>query len=538
MTAGRFTAAEAPPVINLAFAWLMAVAVMVLLWFLPGSGGALQTLTDWHDQSVFLSAARQTIEQGLPDDWTRARVGPAYIGLTLAVGALFNLAPDLALILLSRLTFVACAGVLTFIALRQRAHAGPAMQLVLVAAAALSLLSSVWSRSFDIPWTHFVAAGVLGAMVLVSLTRLPLAVRAVLVGALAVILAQTRMFEALVALIAGGLLLPLVLLRHWGDLRMRPAATLSAGLLQVALPAVAGGALAFAAVGFLSHNWSLYEQYGDVEGMVLAPQLAPLKAVQLFWDPCFATVCEFAPRKFVSPLADSFDAWRQPLFLQLPSLAAAALCLVVLLILRPIKTLQLPLGLWFAVIAAGGITLAYVSGAPSGSGHLKYGFFRDFIAPLMLLSCAFIAAIAIQRADEGRWRVGLVVPLALYFVVVIGLMALRPFGLPPLTWAEVARFEVTSTCTGGSCRFGLTAFGTDGKPQPYNDLGYVVCTNEKLDRPIQRVAELQVDAASCGRIAIIPVAAGIMLTPDGQPFVKPGLDLAKATDSITVPPLP
>lgn len=538
MTAGRFAATEAPPLTNLVFAWLMAVAVMVLLWLLPGSGGALQTLTDWHDQSIFLSAARQTIEQGLPDDWTRVRVGPAYIGLTLAVGALFNLTPELSLILLSRLTFVACAGVLTFIALRQRAHAGPSMQLVLVAAAALSLLSSVWSRSFDIPWTHFVAAGVLGAMVLVSLTRLPLAIRAVLVGALAVTLAQTRMFEALVASIAGGLLLPLVILRHWRDLRARPVATLRTSLLQVALPAAAGGVLAFAAIGALSHNWSLYEQYGDVDGMVLAPQLAPLKAVQLFWDPCFATVCEFAPRRLVSPLADSFDAWQQPLFLQLPGLAASALCLLVLLILRPMRTLQLPLGLWFAVIAAGGITLAYLSGAPSGSGHLKYGFFRDFMAPLMLLSCAFIAAIAIQRADEGRWRVGLIVPLMLYFVVVIGLMALRPFGLPPLSWAEVARFEVTSTCTGGSCRFGLTAFGTDGKPQPYNDLGYAVCTNEKLDRPVQPVAELQVDAARCGRIAIIPVAAGVMLTPDEQPFVEPGLDLAKAGDSITVPPLP
>lgn len=539
MTASNSSArGEGPPTANLAFAWLIALIVMVGLYLPPGSGIALQTMADWHDQAIFLRAAVETIEQGIADERTRALVGPAYIGLTLATGSVFGVTPDVALMLLSRLTFVACAGILSLVAIRDRAHSGPAMQFLLVAVGVLALVTSVWFRVFDVPWTHFVAAALLGAIVLVSLTRLPLAVRSVLVGALAILLAQTRMFEALLALVAVALILPLAVFRHWQAIRSRPVAALKASLLHVALPAIGGGVIGFVAVGLLSHNWSLYEQYGNQAGMVLAPQLAPIKAVQLFWDTCFATVCEFAPVLTVQPFSDSLDSWRQPLLLQLPGLAAAAAGLLVLLVLRPIRTLQLPLGVWFAVLAAGGTVLAYVSGAPSGSPHLKYGFFRDFIAPMMLLICAFVAALATQRATDGRWGARLAVPLVVFFAVLVGLTALRPVGLPQLTSAHVSQFRISSSCEGGVCSFGLAALDGGGEALPYNDLAYVTCENRPMEKPLQRVSELQVEAADCPHVSIVPIAAGVLYTPEGNSFLKPGLDLAEPSDSISLPSRP
>lgn len=509
--------------------WLIAAVVVACLAFWPGSGMGPSTLADWHDQALFLRAATQTLEHGLPDSETQTLVGPAYVGLTLAVGWLSGLDPAGALVLLSRLTFVACAAILATVAAGYRARADIAFQLALGAMALLSLATSVWFRFFDIPWTHFVAAGLLGAVVLVSLSRTPLTIRSALIGALAIALVQTRLFEALVALIAAAMILPLATARHWRSLRTQPATA----LLQISLPAISGGALAFAAIGAVSHNWSLYQQYSDQAAIVLTLELAPLKAVQLFWDTCFATVCEFAAAPAVPVLIDSFDAWRQPLFLQLPGLIAAAAGLAVLFALRPRRVLQLPLGVLFAILAAGGLVLAYISGAPSGSPHLKYGFFRDFVPALILLTGALIGALAAQRAEDGRTAGALLVPLIIYFAVLFGLTALRPVGLPPVVGAHVARLGIASSCSAGDCTFSLKALAASGEALPYNDLAYVTCTGDPQFRPIWRVSELKADAASCRRIAIIPLASGLLHTPEGGSIGA--LDLALPADKVAIP---
>lgn len=527
--------AERPTPANLAFAWLIALIAVAGLALSPGSGYAPHALADWHDQQIFLSAAEQTIEQGLPDAANRMLVGPAYVGLTVTLAALFGLSAGDALILLSRITFVACMAILALVAIRDRARAEPRVQLVFVAVAVLSLLTSVWFRVLDIPWTHFVAAALLGGMVLVSLSRIPLAARAALVGVLAVFLVQTRLFEALVALIAACLIAPVAVWRNWADIRPRPAATLGRAALHLVLPALVGGVVALAAIGLMSHNWSLYQQYENEPGMVIRPELAPLKTVQLFWDTCFATLCDYAASPTVSPLADSFDSWRQPLLLQLPGLAAAVAGLLVWLAQRPSRVLKLPLGVLFAILTAGGTILAYVSGAPSGSPHLKFGFFRDFIAPLLLLTTAFIAALATQR---GRAGAGLIAPMAVYFIVLLGLTALRAVGLPTLPGPRVSQLQITSSCVAGECTFGLLASDAAGNAVPYDDLAYVECLAAPLQRPVLRISQLRLDAGSCPRVGIVPVATGLLYTPDDANFRSPGLDLGKLSDSVTVPPKP
>lgn len=369
------------------------------------------------------------------------------MGLTVTLAALFNLSAGDALILLSRVTFVACMAILALVAIRDRARVEPRVQLVFVAIAVLSLLTSVWFRVLDIPWTHFVAAALLGGMVLVSLSRIPLVVRAALIGALAAFLVQTRLFEALVALIAACLIVPVAVWRNWAGLRARPAAALGKGVLQLAVPALVGGIVAFAAISLMSHNWSLYQQYDDQPGMVIRPELAPLKAVQLFWDTRFATLLDYAAAPVVSPLADSIDSWRQPLLLQLPGLAAAAAGLLAWVALRPSRA----------------------------------GFFG---------------------------------PAAVYFIVLFGLMALRAVGLPAVPGPQVGQLQITSSCSAGRCAFAPIA-------SDYDDLAYVECPAAPLQRPVQRISQLRVDAAACPRVGIVPVATGLLYTPDDAHFLTP-----------------
>jgi len=509
--------------------WLVAAITVACLSFWPASGLGRTSLSEWNDQLIFLRALTQTLQQGLPDAETRTLVGPAYVGLGVAAHWLSG--PDLgqALILLSRLTFAACAGILATVATTYRAQAGIGLQLALAVVVVLSLGTSVWFRFADIPWTHFVAAAQLGSILLVSLSRMPLALRSALIGALGVLLLQTRLFEALVALVAGGMIVPVAMVRYWRPLSSRPAALLS----RLALPAILGGAVAFVAIGALSHNWTLYEQYRNQAGMVLSPELAPLKAIQLFWDTCFATVCAFNSA-LVSPWI--LDSWRQPLLLQLPGLVAAGAGVLTLVLLRPRRALRLPLGVLFATLAAGGLVLAYVSGAPSGSPHLKYGFFRDFVPPLVLLTGAFIAAVATQRAADRRTGPALLLSLGVYFVLVLGLTALRPIGLPPLPGSHVARFELASSCIAGSCSFDLKAIGMSGEALPYNDLAYVTCSADPQFRPLRRVSELTVNPADCPSVTIIPLASGLVYTPLAAAFEDNPLDLALPADRISVPP--
>jgi len=524
------TVVGAPADSSMAVAWFVALLALASVAFWPATGYGPRSVYEWYDQSFLLRAAMQTLELGLPDAETRTLAGPGYIALTLGLGWISGTPPAEALIFLSRLTFVVAAAILATVAIRYRAQASIGFQLALGAVAALVLASSVWFRFSDIPWTHFVAAALLGGMVLVSLTKLPLPARAALIGALAVGLMQTRLFEAMVAGIAAVMILPFVLVRYWQPLRAWPVSA-----LLVALPFVAGAAVVFAAIGLRTNNWSIYQQYSDLHGMVLTPELAPTKVVQLFWDTCYATVCGITGSSVVSPLADTIDSWRQPLLLQLPGLIGAAAGLATLVVLRPRRALQLPLGVIFAMITSGGLVIAYTSGVPAGSPHLNYGFFRDFMPALMLLTTAFIGALATQRVDDGRTRPALVAALVVFFTVTIGLAGLRAVGLPQIPGAHVDRFEFASSCPDGSCTFTLRAIGPTGEVLPYNDLAYVMCAVDPSLPPVQRVSQMRVDAKACGWMTIVPAASGLLYAPQDDVLFDHPLDLSTPTDTVVFP---
>jgi hypothetical protein len=508
---------------------LIALVVIALLMLPRPSGAGLQTIADWHDQAVFLDAVVQS-ETGLPEPGLQAKVGPAYIALTRAIAQISSLGAAEALIVLSRLTLLVCIAVLMTVALRDRSQTGIAFQLLLAAVAVFSLITSVWYFFSDIPWTHYVAAALLGGIVLTSLSGARVALRSALVGALAITLVQTRLFEAMVAGIAALVIAPVGIVRYWS--RRAEWMTLVRGML---LPCVAGAVAGFVLIGWLSHNWSIYQQYSSEEAMVVTLQMLPTKAIQLFWDTCYATLCSVAEAPRTNYFADSFNSWRQPLLLQLPGLFGAAAGLLLLMALRPDQILGLPLGIMFAVVTAGGLIVAYTSGAPSGSPHLKYGFFRDFMPALILLTTAFIAALARQRALE-RSSTTTLVPLIAFFAVVVGLTALRPVGLPRIPDSDVTRYEIVSTCSGEICSFELRALNAAGEVMPYNDLGFVTCRGGTRPPSVTRVSELRVSAADCSFVSIKPVASGLIYAPEGRGFDDDRLDLSLPTDITVVPP--
>ncbi|MBK8086363.1 MAG: hypothetical protein IPK28_22470 [Devosia sp.] len=460
----------------------------------------------------------------------RAKVGPGYIAVTRMLSRVVGLGPAESLIILSRLTFFACALLMLTVALRQRAGAGIAFQAALAAVAVLALVSSVWLPFTDIPWTHFVAAALLGAIVVVGMSGLSLRWRSALIGALAIALAQTRQFEAMVALVAAMLVAPLALARHWQVLRARPVIALR----DLALPLAAGAVAAFVVIGVFSHNWSFFRQYQNGSGMVLTPQLAPTKAIQLFWDTCYATLCDLTAAPTTGFIADSYNSWKQPLLLQLPGLAGAVAGLAALVALRPRHIPRLPIGIVFACVTGGGLVLAYVSGAPSGSPHLRYGFFRDFIPPLVLLTTAFVGVLAVWRDEMRRSTVPLVAALAVFFVTTLLFTGLRTVGLPRIGGPDIARFETISSCIGGKCAFELRVLDAAGQATAYDDLALVICTGSRQPEVV-RISALSVDATECASLVAYPLASGLLYTPLGKGFERDALDLTLPSDTSSVP---
>jgi hypothetical protein len=512
---------------SIAISLLIALAVVALLMLPRSSGSGLQTIADWHDQSVFLKAVVQS-DTGLPEPGLRELVGPAYIALTRFIVRITSLGPAEGLVILSRLSLLACAAILMTVALKDRSRTGAIFQVLLGVVVVLSLATSVWYFFSDIPWTHFVAAALLGGIVLASLAGSSLAIRSAVIGALAIALVQTRLFEAMVAGIAALVIAPIAALRY----RSRFAEWRLA-LRNGVLPALAGAAASFVMIGWLSHNWALYQQYSGSEGMVLTPELLPLKAIQLFWDTCYATLCSNAEPPKARYFADTFNNWQQPLLLQLPALAASAAGLLALVALRPRRVLRLPLGVMFAAVTAGGLVIAYTSGAPSGSPHLKYGFFRDYMPALILLTTAFVATMAHQRAQHSD-KTATRVSLAVFLAVVLGLTALRPIGLPRIPDGDVARFEIASTCEADACTFGLKAFSPSGALVPYSDLAYVVCRGGERPEGVARLSELRLSPSECPNVVARLVATGLLYTPEGRGFDADPLDLNLRADTAVV----
>ena len=98
----------------------------------------------------------------------------------------------------------------------------------------------------------------------------------------------------------------------------------------------------------------------------------------------------------------------------------------------------------------------------------------------------------------------------------------------------MARFEFGSTCA-SDCTFFLKAIGAAGETLPYDDLSYVSCTRDPALPPIQRVSALRVKAETCGALAIVPVASGLLYTPQDDALFDKPLDLSKASDARVYP---
>ena len=279
---------------------------------------------------------------------------------------------------------------------------------------ALVFAAGTWHWS-DVPWSHFYAA--LLAVGFYALRFGPARSSTLsfsLAGAVLALLALTRSFEFM-AVVAAWLLAVGVLFALRVHTPQRPSARkLAFGTGSFLLVLAAVYAVTGKRNSFLLYESGSGENYGDLlpEEVAVIPSLdlanCPLKAVQLFLDPCFYSLCS------LHEYAGIRAAWRQPLSIQLPALLLIPLCVVAvgLLVVRASRRrereraapreLQL---LTEMTIAASGLTLGYLASSWASSSALRFGFARDFMLAALLAGIVGVCVLtawlygAVSRAE-------------------------------------------------------------------------------------------------------------------------------------------
>lgn len=477
--------------------------ILLVAASLPFGGFGLGSVEQWSDQSLFLRAVT-SVASGASDPGALHNVGPAFIAATLAVKAVTGVDYTSALILLSRASFLLT--ILFMLAFALDVSRGFEARFGAVLAVVLAPITSVWVMASDIPWTHFLTAAILSCLVFVWAThRLNGAVRTLVIGFLAVCLYQTRSYEGQIAILAGAFIL---LIKAVALIVGREAPRFKKWLTRSAL-FIVGASASFGLIGWAVGYWSIFGQYAEQHGLTVVLWHFPIKFVQLFVDTCFYTLCD-EPAPSSTLFRYDLDVFSAPLSFQVPALLAAFAAAALVITAAPRQFPKLPAYVLFCLIASAGAVLAYVSAAPSGSEHLKYGFFRDFIPAMVLVVMGLVGVIAIVPPGANYVaRSGFKV----YFVCLAGLVALSLIGLPDVRYAHVDEYRLETICSGGECSASLSAINPVGAALPYDDFSqvHVTCGGDQTVR-VGSLADMSFEEG-CS-IAVIPALSGKAATPE------------------------
>lgn len=463
-----------------------------LLWIgmyllLPVSGWATEMFASWFDQRRDLEALRELVADGRADAIVDGVIGPAYIGAAALLQEVFGLSPENALIVLTRASYalgVAAGLVLVRVLLARWLTVPPMVSLASqLSFVALVFAAGTWYWS-DVPWSHFFAAFL--AVALYAVRFAPSSVsgfHAAAVGALAALLAATRSFEFMAIALAWAIVATaLLVVRRSG---LPSPWKVVAGVGAFALTTV----VVYGATGkrdlFVLYGNHLDRQSGSVSGAEIAETptlslgLVPTKLIQLFFDPCYRSLCETSDYATGGGNGSNLDLWSLPLAVQLPALLLLPLCLAAIAVffVRLVRrggkgAVSTFAALAEMTVASTGLVVGYAASTLTGPSHLRYGFARDFLLPALLTAIVAVVVaskLLWSRLDHRRARMSPEIAfVALAVVTSVAAVAVavtgRSSGLPRLAASHVGAVTYTADCAGQSCAVRMEATTTSGDP--------------------------------------------------------------------------
>ena len=472
-----------------------------LLWvllylLLPVSGWSEVMFDSWFDQARDLEALTSVLADGRADAIANNVIGPAYIATAAALHWVLGLdatrrarrAQPRLVRALDRLRARPCPRARPPLRVRSAARvrrrpARPRRPRV---------RGGTWHWS-DVPWSHFFAAFLAVTLYVVRFApERPTVATAAITGGVLALLALTRSFELLSLVLAWGIALALLaLLRLSGPRRVSlshlASAVVAFAATTVAVYAATGKRGSSSSTGTTSTTSRATCRPPEIaDTPTFSPWFVPVKLVQLFYEPCFYSMCrlsDYAGGATALPAqlgeAGNYRLWSQPLAIQLPSLVLLPLCMVAVAAIvvwaarnrvaaapraREIRLLA------ETTIAAAGIVVGYAASTMTGSNHLRYGFARDFLLPALLSGLVaaglfgvglwlLLARIGPLRIPPTSIRLSTESVLVLVaFVVSAALVAgaaiARSEGLPRIESRMLGPVVYTASCQEAVCDVG------------------------------------------------------------------------------------
>ena len=480
-----------------------------LLWvllylLLPVSGWSEVMFDSWFDQARDLEALTSVLADGRADAIANSVIGPAYIATAAALHWVLGLEARDALVALNRTSYA-----LDRLRARPCPRARPPLRRRSAARVRRRparprrprVRCGTWHWS-DVPWSHFFAAFLGGDAV-----RRAVRARAPDRGD------GGNHRRRAGAPRADPELRARVARPGLGDRARSSRSPPAVGPRQLRPSHLASAVVAFAATTvvvyaatgkrgfFFLYGNHLDHQSGNVRPAEIAdtptfsPWFVPVKLVQLFYEPCFYSMCrlsDYAGGATALPAqlgeAGNYRLWSQPLSIQPvarppPALHGRVAAIVVWAARNRVaatpRAREIRL-LAETTIAAAGIVVGYAASTMTGSNHLRYGFARDFLLPALLSGLVaaglfgvglwlLLARIGPLRIPPTSIRLSTESVLVLVaFVVSAALVAgaaiARSEGLPRIESRMLGPVVYTASCQEAVCEVDIDARTVSGRP--------------------------------------------------------------------------
>lgn len=495
---------------------------IALYLFSPSTKAGFASLTDWGDQSTYLSAYEEWKNSGksgwLDNNW----IGPGFIALIRVLSLPFS-STQVALIMASFLGLL--AGLL--ILFKQKAILERNMIPVIF------LVSFVFLTHLqvfkDIPWTHFWVLPMLLSAIIAMYGGESGKTKTFLGGFLLVFAWQIRNFETLAVIIAimiSALLSLFVEVRHK---KFRFVSDLNRRLILLS-----GAITGFVLIGLLSGHYHVYRQYrpsGVFSQMPPALDLNPInginRLIQLFFNPTFGSLTGYSTSpeigftdQIIVRGSDLSAFWGQSLMRQQPMLvplALVSLAITLSYLLRFIQGLKntRQFKVVFCLGLSGWIVICgYLAQPIIGTGHLKYGIVREFLLPQFLFALQILLVFATnRRLYSGSLVIVLLASLTL------------PWGL---NFANASykdyRFSVNENCIGNRlCSTEIQVLTQKGEIRTLPSEAIYIresCGDKTVFYYGRSNGFPLGDCSEDHHISVLPTSFGFASTPEGQTILE------------------
>lgn len=501
---------------------LLYLLPIVIYLVMPSTKAGFSSLTDWADQSTYVTAydewkySHKTV--WLDNNW----IGPGFIALIRLLSLPFS-STQVALLMASFLGIL-CS---LLILLRQRAILE---RNTIVSIFMISFVFLTHLQVFkDIPWTHLWVLPMLLSVILLMYGEQVTKLKIFSGGFLLMLAWQLRNFETLALIMA---ILCTTAVCAFVELSSKRYQFIEE--LKRKLILLSGAGVSFIFIGILSGQFYIYRQYrpsGTFSDMPPGLDLNLFhgfnRFVQLFINPTFGSLTgysagsELGSREQIVVRGSDLSAFwgqslihQQPLLLPLIFISSAITLLVAIGFIKGRRTTKefkviFCLGLSGLIIVGG-----YLAQPIIGVGHLKYGIAREFLLPQFLFALQLLIAFTSNRKLYGR-TLGLLV-----FVSIA--LSLTP-DLPDMSNRDYS-FVLNANCSGdGLCSSSIEVVTQTGQIKTMHSQPIYIresCGDKTIFYYGNSDGFLISECSSNQYISVLPTSFGLASTPEGQSVLE------------------